>query len=70
MSIKDVCMPGDEQDRLLCIDGAMERMGKYYGNRALEACEDLESTYRTACSAAAARKMYEENKDLTLYLVP
>lgn len=70
VSIKDVCMSGDEQDQLLCIDGAMERMGKYHGDRAPEACSDLEGKHNAACQAAAARKMYHADKDLTLYLIP
>jgi len=70
VSIKDVCLHGDEQDRMLCIDGAMERMGKYHGDRALGACAALNGKYHAACRAAAKRKMYHEDKDLTLYLVP
>lgn len=70
VSIRDVCMSGDEQDQLLCIDGAMERMGKYHGEGTLEACSDLAGKHKAACQAAAARKMYHADKDLTLYLVP
>lgn len=68
--IKDVCGSGTEQDQMLCIDGAMERMGKYHGDRALEVCEDLQAEHRQLCRDAAVRKMYHKNKDLTLYLVP
>ena len=70
VSIKDVCLSGTKQDQMLCIDGAMERMGKYHGDRALEACADLQGEHRTVCRAAARRKMYHKDKDLTLYLVP
>jgi hypothetical protein len=70
VSINDVCHSGTEQEQMLCIDGAMERMGKYHGDRALEACEALQGGHRQLCRDAAARKMYHKDKDLTLYLVP
>lgn len=68
MKIEDVCRYGTREEKILCIDGVMERMGKYRPKKALQVCEELDGEWRPICLAAAKRKMYHVDKDLTLYL--
>jgi len=68
MSIKEVCLHGPEDEQFMCIEGAMERMGKYSEKRALEVCEELEGKNKETCLIAVEHKMYSMEKDFTLYL--
>jgi len=65
-----VCLHGTSEDRFVCIEGAMERMGRYHEARALAVCATLAGTERQTCFAAAKNKMYSTTKDLSLYLHP
>ena len=69
-SIRDVCLHGTSADQFVCIEGAMERMGKYNPVRALEVCRELDGVNRETCTTAAKRKMYSLEKDLSLYFFP
>jgi len=68
ISIKEVCLHGTEDDRFMCIEGAMERMAKYHEKRALVVCEQLEGKNKEACLTAVEHKMYYMKKDFTLYV--
>jgi hypothetical protein len=68
MSIRRVCGNGTENDRLMCIEGAMERLGWHHEKRALAVCEDLKSKDRQVCVTAVKHKMYDMTKDYSLYL--
>lgn len=68
VSITEVCLQGTAKEQFVCIEGAMERMGKYYGERALIVCEDLKTKNNEACVAAVKNKMYNMKKDLSLYI--
>jgi len=68
MPIKDVCLHGTEDEKFVCIEGAMERMAKYHRLRALKVCTDLENKYKDICMTAVNYGMYNMSKNLTLYL--
>ncbi len=70
ITLQDVCGQGTDDERAACIDGAMERMAKYYPDRAAEVCRDLPSGSfeRKICGEAAGRGMYNMEKDLSLYV--
>jgi hypothetical protein len=69
-SMKDVCLTGTESDdeQFVCIEGAIERMAKYREESARKSCEGLEGKHEEACLNAVKQKMYNMEKDLTLYL--
>lgn len=69
VALAAVCAGGDDE-RLVCIEGAMERMAKYHPQRAEEVCETLEegTTDRETCNASVRRGMYDMKKDLRFYL--
>jgi hypothetical protein len=68
MQLRDVCRRGSADERVLCIEGAMERMGKYHPETALRVCNELEGSDKPVCLRAVQNKMYSMTKDLRLYL--
>ena len=68
MSIGDVCLHGSEDEKFVCIEGAIERMAKYHKELALKACETLEGKYKEICLKAVDQGMYDMDKDLSLYM--
>ena len=65
-----VCRHGTREDRVVCIEGAIERMARYHEDKALGICAELGGPDRQTCLAAARNKMYSTTKDLSLYLGP
>ena len=68
ISIRAVCLNLGEVEERVCIDGAMERMAKFQEDRAFQVCQELDGSHKDTCLAAVRRKMYNMNKDLSLYL--
>lgn len=68
ISIKTICLHGTDEDQFMCIEGTMERMAKYYEARAVQVCADLHEKNQDICLRAVQHKMYNLNKDLSLYL--
>ena len=68
LNIRDVCLNLGEVEEFVCIEGAMERMAKFHGERAVQVCRDLAGRSRQTCENAVAQKMYSMTKDLTVYL--
>ena len=68
INIKSVCGHGTDDERFMCLEGAMERMGQHYEKTALAVCEQLEGQDRQVCFTAVENKMYNMRKDYTLYL--
>ena len=66
--IREVCGHGTDNERFMCIEGAMETMGTYHQQRALAVCEELEGKDRQTCLAAVERRLYHIKKDFSLYL--
>jgi hypothetical protein len=69
-SLSTVCLHGTREDRVVCIEGAIERMARYHEDRALHVCAELADIDRQTCLSAAKNKMYSTTKDLSLYLRP
>lgn len=67
VDVQDVCLKGDEDEQFVCIEGAMERLSKYFPNRAREICEDLEGKNKETCLTAVNNGMYSMDKDFSLY---
>ena len=65
--INDVCGFGNKDDKLACIDGAIERLAKYFPEDAPKACEDLAGEFKELCLEAAERDLYDLEKDFSLY---
>ena len=70
MKLADVCLHGTAQDQTACIDGAMERIGKYHPQKAKEICAGMTGKLQETCLMSAERKMYNMEKDFSLYLNP
>ena len=70
VSLSDVCGQGTDDEKFVCIEGAMERMAKYHPVQARKVCTTLASGSqdRATCDAAVARGMYDMEKDLRLYV--
>jgi hypothetical protein len=67
-SISEVCVHGTADDQRMCIEGAVESMARYDETRALQVCEELSGENKKTCLRATKHKMYNMQKDFTLYL--
>jgi len=70
ISLNQVCSGLTKNEEIVCIDGAIERLAKYDGPRALEVCQEFHEEETTHCLSAVRHKMYNMEKDLGLYLDP
>ena len=68
VSLSQVCSGLTQEEHIVCIDGAIERLAKYHEDRALEVCQEFRERRTTHCLTAVRQKMYNMEKDLTLYL--
>jgi hypothetical protein len=68
VSIKDVCQHGTEDDQFMCIEGAMESLARFNDKRASRVCAALAGKNKQTCLVAVKHKMYNMEKDFTLYL--
>ena len=66
-TLAKVCGLGSREDETVCIEGAMERLGKFSPDIAAERCKPLTDWRRGVCQAAASRKMYDLNKSFAMY---
>jgi hypothetical protein len=55
-------------EEFVCIDGAIERMAKFFPGNARRVCDELDDNNKAICAAAISRKMYDMDKDLSVYL--
>ncbi len=68
LKVTQVCGMGTDQQISACIDGMMERLGKYYPLLVEERCETLEDGWKKdLCLDAGERKMYDLTKSFDLY---
>lgn len=67
ITLAEVCGFGGRKDQTACVEGAMERLGKFTPDIAVERCDALTDWRRAVCQAAAARKMYDMEKSFALY---
>lgn len=69
VSLEDLCLSeSTEEEQFVCIEGAMERMAKYHELKAQKICRKLQGRPKEICLTAAARGMYNMDKDFRLYL--
>ena len=68
VTLQDVCGKGTEDERRMCVEGAMERMAKYHPDRAAEVCAAVQGPDRVTCDEAVENGMYDMDKDLRLYV--
>jgi hypothetical protein len=62
-----VCGFGTREDQTVCVDGAIERLGKFTPAIAGERCASLTDWRRDVCQASASRKMYDMERSFALY---
>lgn len=67
ITVAELCSFGSREDQTACVEGPMERLGKFTPAVAVERCESLTDWRRGVCQAAAARKMYDMEKSFALY---
>ncbi len=67
ITLVEVCGSGSRNDQTACVEGAMERLGKFTPAVAVERCESLTDWRRGVCQAAVTRKMYDMEKSFALY---
>jgi len=65
--IAEVCGVGTREDQTVCVEGAMERLGKFTPEIAARRCDSLTDWRREVCHAAASRKMYDMEKSFAMY---
>jgi len=66
-TLTQVCGFGGREDQTVCIEGAMERLGKFTPAIAARRCDSLTGWRRQLCHSAASRKMYDMEKSFALY---
>jgi hypothetical protein len=67
MTVAQLCEFGSRDDQTMCVEGGMERLGKFTPAVAAERCEPLPDWLRRVCQAAASRKMYDMSKSFAMY---
>ena len=67
VKITDVCLTGTEDEQFVCIEGVIERMAKYFPDKAKVVCDDLEGKNKETCLNAFKQGMYNMDKDFSLY---
>jgi hypothetical protein len=67
MTLAQLCEFGSRDDQTMCVEGGMERLGKFEPAVALERCGSLTDWLRQTCQAAVSRKMYDMNKSFAMY---
>ena len=68
ISISDVCGQGSDDDKYMCIEGAIERIVKYVPHLAEETCNDLQGWQAELCEQGRQNGMYNLDKPFELYL--
>ncbi len=68
VKIKDLCLTGSDDEQFVCIEGAIERMAKYFPDIARKVCDDLKGKNKETCLSAVSHGMYDMEKDLSLYI--
>ena len=60
--IDSVCMTGNHEEKITCIEGVIEKLADYNEDEAMNVCYFTEGEYRKVCEAAAKEKMYRLDK--------
>ncbi|MGI9553371.1 MAG: hypothetical protein ACR2NC_00480, partial [Thermodesulfobacteriota bacterium] len=62
--IRAVCQRGNREERLVCIEGAIEKLADFNEEQALKICNALRGEDKEVCVLAAKEKMYRTDKPL------
>ncbi len=65
--LADVCRFGTRDDQTVCVEGAIERLGRFTPAIASQRCASLTDWRREVCQAAASQKMWYMEKSFALY---
>lgn len=68
VGLDEVCARYEGAAAQACIEGVMERMGRYHPERARQVCAGMDPPARALCDEAVRHGMYGEDKDVSLYL--
>lgn len=60
--LPDLCLRGDPEDQILCIEGVIEKMADFDEDQALAVCAILTGENAKVCTAGAQEKMYRLHK--------
>lgn len=68
-NITKLCNQGDYEDKVMCVEGVIEKLSDMKESSALEACNHLDGKLSEVCMGAATEKMYRLNKPtMNLYV--
>lgn len=67
LTVAQLCDPGTKDDQYVCIEGAMERLARYYPDTAAAQCETLDGWKKDLCEEVLVRQMYSLEKPFDLY---
>jgi len=66
--LAQVCSQGSPEDRILCVEGVVEKLADYDEGLARQSCTSLDGELAEVCRSAAEEKMYRLKKpSLSLY---
>jgi len=69
MKISDLCSIGTMEDKEMCVEGAMMRIGKYHFEKGQEICSlQLSGTLQSICFDAVSQRMYGLDRPFERYL--
>jgi hypothetical protein len=69
MSLADLCLRGSGEEQYVCIEGAMERIGRYHADLAPEICAGLPDGWqKELCNQSIENELYSMEKPFELYL--
>ncbi|HEY6088779.1 MAG TPA: hypothetical protein VD771_03225 [Gemmatimonadaceae bacterium] len=66
-TLAEVCGFGGREDQTMCLEGAMERLGKFNAFVSPDRCSSLPDWRREVCRAVAARKKYDLDRSFALF---
>lgn len=66
--LPSICNAGDLDDKIVCIEGVIEKLADAHEARAIEACKYFGEPLRAACDRAARDKLYALDKPFERYL--
>ena len=69
--LRALCDAGDTDDRVVCVEGTIEKLAEFHEGRARAACAFTDDDLRAVCNQAVERKMYGAGRPtFALYYEP
>jgi len=66
-TLAEVCGIGSREDQTMCLEGAMDQLGKFNAFVSPDRCSSLPDWRRQVCQAGAARKKYDMDRSFALF---